>query len=311
MHVFNSLAPVFLIIALGAALAKTRFLSEQSVRGLSGLTYWVAIPCLLFYKIATASYPGNTATRIFLVVVTGMAASLVIAYLVAWLIRIPAASTGTFVQASYRGNLAFVGLPVVIYTSSDLGNLDSGAPEMLGILVIASVIPIYNLLSVVVLQVSQHELGFASLKKVVRAIATNPLLISALAGALFKLSGLGFPTFVERTCQAIGQMSLPLALISIGASLISVQSRGSLLFATAASIIKTAAAPLVGYYVARQLGLGQEESRIALIYLACPTAAASYIMTDQIGGDKALAASAVVISTVLAMISLGFVVGLQ
>ena len=57
---------------------------------------------------------------------------------------------------------------------------------------------------------------------------------------------------------------------------------------------------MVGYLVARWLGLSPIETRVALIYLACPTAAASYVMAQQLGSDDKLASSIIVVSTILA-----------
>ena len=66
MHIINTLLPVFLIIALGALLRKTKFVSAEFVAGLNRLVYWVALPCLLFYKLATASYDYQVAGKTFL-----------------------------------------------------------------------------------------------------------------------------------------------------------------------------------------------------------------------------------------------------
>ncbi|MFQ5606063.1 MAG: AEC family transporter [bacterium] len=308
MHILNSLAPIFLILALGAVLVKSRFLSETYLQGLNRLTYWVGLPCLLFYKIASANHTTGPASRIFLVVVLGMAGVLVLSYLTAWLLRMPAKSVGTFVQAAFRGNLAFIGLPVLIYTSADLYGQDAHSMEMLGVLVIAPMVPIYNCLSVLVLLVSQQELNWQALKKIVQPIVTNPLVIASLGGLLVVFTGKNLPMALHRTLKVVGDMSLPLALISIGGSLVLVEIRGSLGFAATAALLKMVLAPLLGYFVAQFMGLAPAETRIALIYLACPTAVSSFVLVDQIGGDNALAASAVVISTILAMFSLGFVV---
>ncbi|NIR50323.1 AEC family transporter [candidate division KSB1 bacterium] len=309
MHIFNSLAPIFLILATGAILTKTQFLSSDHLKGLNGLTYWVGLPCLLFYKIASATYTGSQVQQIFLVVVTGMAGTLILSFVLAQMLKMPITSIGTFMQASFRGNLAFVGLPVVIYTFSSLYGMNASQLETLGILVIAPMVPIYNIVSVIVLLASRRELKLHSAKLFILPVVTNPLVIASVAGVLFSLTGWALPTSIYRTMEAVGQMSLPLALISIGGTLGMVKIRGSLGLAFLASILKVAVAPIVGFYAAKTMGLGGHETRIALIYLACPTAASSFVLSDQIGGDNALAASAVVVSTGLAMISLSAAVG--
>jgi len=310
MHVFNSLAPVALIIALGAFLLKTGFLTETDLNKLNRLTFWVGLPCLLFYKIASAHYNLQTAGHIMLVVVIGMIGVLILGYLSAWLLRVPVRAVGTFVQASFRGNLAFIGLPVLIYTSAHLPGMD-GKVEMLGILVIAPMVPIYNLLSVIVLLASRQKSEWGSLKKFFQPMIANPLVIASLAGGVFVLIDWELPLALARALEAVSHIALPLALICIGGALAAAEFKESLGFAMTASFLKVAAAPIIGFYAARLLNLSPIETRIALIYLACPTAAAAYVLTNQIGGDDALAASTVVISTVLGMISLGVVVALN
>ena len=59
MHVLDTLAPVFAVIALGAALRRTGFVSDELLRGLNRVVYWVALPALLFGKIATAPEIGS------------------------------------------------------------------------------------------------------------------------------------------------------------------------------------------------------------------------------------------------------------
>lgn len=309
MDVINSLAPVFLIIALGAFLAKTNFFGQEILKGLNRVTYWVGLPCLLFVKIATAEYQSGPTSRIFLVVILGMAGCMLIGYLTAWFLRIPSKATGTFIQAAFRGNLAFIGLPVVIYAA---GNSFGNQPydlQTLAILVIAPMVPIYNLTSVVVLLLSQHELNWQSFKKIFWPIVTNPLLIAAVLGGSISLLPWNLPAAIARTSEAIGQMSLPLALISIGGSLVVTKIRGRVLFSTIAALIKTGIAPIVGYVAILYLGLNAVESQVALIYLACPTAATSFVMAEQLGGDMAIAASSVVISTILSSVSLAVVIG--
>ncbi|MFQ5649627.1 MAG: AEC family transporter [bacterium] len=310
MSVFNAIAPVFVIIALGAALQRFNFLSEEQVNGLGRLVYWVGLPSLLFYKIATATYTGGAAGKIFLLVVLSMLAGIVISYLLVWLLHLPSQSVGAFVQAAFRGNLAFIGLPVVVYASSGPFVTEPNV-ETLAVLVLAPIVPVYNIFSVLVLLVGRKRLQMRTLKRLALQIVTNPLVLGSAAGLVVSLTALQLPPSLERTTHAIGQMSLPLALLTIGGSLTTVQLRGSLKYGLIAALIKVAVTPLIGFLLLRASGLGPLESKLALIYLACPTAASSYVLAEQLEGDRATAASAVVISTLLATISLSVAVAMR
>jgi len=94
----------------------------------------------------------------------------------------------------------------------------------------------------------------------------------------------------------------------IGATLAYSRVSGRKNFAFVASIIKVALTPLIGFAIALLIGLGSGETRIALIYLACPTAVLSFIMAENLGGDGKLAAAIVLISTILSVVSLAAIV---
>jgi predicted permease len=105
MTVVNSLLPIFLVIGLGAALRATGFLSQEFFTGMNKLCYWVALPALLFYKVAGATFEGETALSIFWVLLIATLGLAVLGYILAIVLRLPARSWGAFVQAAFRGNL--------------------------------------------------------------------------------------------------------------------------------------------------------------------------------------------------------------
>lgn len=310
MHVFNTLLPVFLIIALGAGLGKMHFLSAEFVERLNRLIYWIALPCLLFYKIADASYDYNIAGKTFLVVLTGMAACITIGYIAAFFLRVPGPAVGTFVQGAYRGNLVYIGLSVIIYSFANSAGFNLAEMETLAVLVLALIVPVYNTAAVVVLLGSQHKIDRYVFFKIIRQIMTNPLFLSCVAGIIYSGFFPRLPMVVSRSCSAVGRIALPLALLGIGATLIGKRGTAPVTFVLTASIIKIAIAPLAGLLAARLFGLGIGETRIALLFLASPTAIVSYVMADQIGGDRELSAAIVVISCLLSILSLSVVVAL-
>jgi len=310
MHIFNTLAPVFLIIAAGAVLRRKGFFSGTFVSELNRLVYWVGLPCLLFYKVATATYDFTAAGKTFGVVAAGMVACIAVGYISALLMRTGTANIGAFVQGGFRGNLLFVGLPVIIYSFSQSGGFDVAGMEATAVLVLALIIPVYNIIGVIILLASQHRIDRSVAGKILGQIITNPLVIACVGGIVYTAVFSQMPTAVSRLCSAVGQVALPLALLSIGAALVQAKIGSEVRLAVTASVIKLAVAPAAGLLAAKLIGLGAGETRIALILLACPAAVASYIMADQLGAGGRLAATIVVLSTVLSMLSLGVVVGL-
>ena len=310
MYIISSIFPVFAIIALGIVLKKARFINTDIFKGINKLTYWVGLPCFLFYKISIATFAGGKVSQIYLVILITMLATILLAYLIAWFARISNESTGAFLQAVFRGNLAFIGLPVIVYASAFMPNADVPAIQTTAVLALAPTVPTFNFISVFVLLLGRQTLNVAVLKRMSFQIITNPLLIACGLGLLFSFLKIEIPLAIDRTLNAIGQMSLPLALIGIGGSLEAVKNRGSLLLSTVAALIKVMITPILGYFLILLFDCGAAETKIAMIYLSCPTAVTSYVMATQLGADEVIAANAVVISTILSIVSLSIAIAI-
>ena len=308
MHVINTVIPVFLVIALGAYLRRSGFFSADFISGLNRLVYWIGLPCLLFYKIASAPYDFQRAWETYVVVLAGTFACIGAGYVFSFFLRLSRVDTATFVQGVFRGNLLYIGIPVIVYSFTNGSGFDAAKMETTAILVLALMVPVYNITAVIVLLVGRHKIDRYSPVKIVREIITNPILISSVLGILYSFFFAELPLAVSRSFRAIGQIALPLALFGVGSALVREKVAGRWA-AAAASLIKIFLAPFVGWLAAEMIGLGAGETRIALLFLACPTATVSYIFAVQLGGEKQLAAALVVVSTVLSIVSLSFVVG--
>lgn len=309
MHVLNTIAPIFLLLLLGAILRGTKFAPQELFRQTNRLVYWVGLPAMLFLKTATAQIHDSSAAGVTLVLVGGMLACIAVGYAAALAMRLPRPSVGSFVQAAYRGNLAYIGLPVILFSLGGMSAGEAARAESAAAVALAPIIPLYNVAAVIVLLAGRQSPGEGTAYRVGRVavtVALNPLLLACAGGLAWAEWGPALPAAAGRTLSALGQMSLPLALLGAGASL-RWPHRTGLAQATAASLIKVAGAPLAGLALGLLLGLPHAELRIALIYLATPTAVTSYVMAGQLGGDERLSADAVVVSTVLSLPALAVV----
>jgi hypothetical protein len=128
--------------------------------------------------------------------------------------------------------------------------------------------------------------------------------VASILGIAFSYTGYTLPVPIERTVAGIGQMALPLALLSIGASLtFSSLSGSNLRRSITAALFKSGLAPLAGVLIGGWFGLKGPALMAPLLYLACPTAVMSYVMAKQMNGDGELACGIVVISVFTSLIS--------
>ncbi|MHC4601341.1 MAG: AEC family transporter [Planctomycetota bacterium] len=309
MHIVNALTPIVLLISLGAVLRWAGFLKPTFFRDINPLIYWVALPCLLFYKTAGAEVRFGESMKITLLLFAGTTASLLLGYGAGFALRLPRSSLGAFVQGAYRGNYVYVGLPVILYGLAGVACPFVGGYEALVFLAIAPLVPLNNISAVLVLLArgSGNRRGKSGPGRLALDVLTNPIILSIGAGMAWSLTGWPLPRAVATGLDLMGQVALPLALFSTGASLSLGALRGNLLPALAATLIKVAFAPVLGWVIAVLAGYTGAGMKVAILLLACPTAVISFVMAEQLGADHRLAGSIVVLSTALSMISLALV----
>lgn len=297
MHVISALAPVFVLVLVGVLLLRLRFADDAFFHVTAKFAYWIGLPCLLFKNIAEARLSLTDAWRIFAVM---SIASLAVALLgagAARFLKLPFPRRKTFIHTSFHCNTAFVGLPVILYA---LGSHPQGQKLVeMASMAVAPMIPVFNIMSVIVMRdtggAGRRDLMVAVSKK----IATNPQVLSCLAGLAVSFAGLRLPVALSRSLGSLGGMALPLALLSIGAGLSMRNIRDGLGAALLAAAFNVAVLPLAGGLLCRMGGLSPEETLLTLIFLACPTASSAYIYARQLHGDPEFAGNVILLSTLL------------
>lgn len=308
MQILNVLAPVFLMIAVGAALQRSAFVSPGFLKEANRVTYWLGLPALLFSQLVDSFHRVGGAGLMLTAMLVATVVVIVAGYLAAWLLGVPGAVTGTFVQGGFRGNLAFVGLPV-IFSLPDTPLAWGVTVRTAAILTVAPMMVFYNAMAVGVLLFSQHTPGRAMVKPLLKQLATTPPLLATFAGMGFALAGWTLPAALDKTFNALGEMALPLGLLGVGGSLITVKLDAGWRIPLAAALLKTLLSPLLGWFIGHALGLDGMELKVLLILLACPTAIVSYTMALEMKGDERLASGTIVLSVLASVVALAVIVG--
>lgn len=308
MAILNTLAPVFLMIGLGAALTAKGWLSGDFLRGLNRLSYWIGLPCLLFASVCRLPTIDDRPLRIFGVLLAGTLVAGLVAWLATLALRLPRIARGTFVQGAFRGNLALLALPITVYAFSQPDALEPAETVVPVVaLAIAPLMILYNVFAAIVLLASQHGAERTSTRAFVRQLLLHPLVLAIVSGLLVALAGVPLPDFLFATIHTIGGLAIPTALFAIGGTLVVSPVHNHLRPALVGAFIKVAVTPVAGVALARALHYPPVDIRIIGILLAAPTAAASFIMASQMKGDAGLASSMVVLTTLLSAGSLALV----
>ena len=296
IEVINTIIPIFVVIVLGIQLRRMNYLPPAMLGPLNKLVFYLAIPAMIFRKIAGASFQDHFQP----VILTGTLVPVVTVFALAlWTVSLRRVSknvSGTFIQSSYHGNLGYIGLAVCFYFLGDEGL--TRASILAGFLML-----LQNLLSVIALQTASASQAFHQTRFVIKKVLFNPVIISAGAGILFSLFGLPLPVIVTRSLDIVSGMALPLALLVIGASLSFSLIRDHFSLALWTGGLKLILLPLLGLLLFKALGLEPAAFAPGLILLAAPTATVTYVMAGEMGGSPDLASAAVALSTILSALS--------
>ncbi len=297
MNLVTIVLPVFLVIALGYALRRLRFVAPATDTALSRLVFYVAAPALLLRSTARTPLQALTALPTLAVLAAVSVAMAVGTYLVAAHAR--PARRGVIAQGAHRSNMVFLGLPVV-------ANAHGEAGLAVAAVVIGFMVMFYNLLAVLVLTVPHQGLSARSVavwRDTLVKMGANPLVLGCAGGLFLSVSGLALPPTVDRFLEMVGRIALPLALISVGVGLDFGQLRAELAVTSAVGVLKLIVYPAAVWLGLRAVGLQGLAVDVPVLLMAAPTAVTSYIMAREMNGDEHLAGAIVIGTTVASLVS--------
>ncbi|WP_343565335.1 AEC family transporter [Kiloniella sp. b19] len=289
--VFMSLLPDGLLIVMGACLRNV--VPREGWAGIDRLNFQLLFPALLFFAASRHSpAPGD-----LVMMGTGVWAIILLGVVLAYCLRpVGPESFLDFAglwQTAWRFNTALA-LVVVQVLPPEAAALMSVA--------VGLAVPMANFLAVLVLSRGQS----LSLFKTIRMIALNPFLIGSLLGLLVAVFRMELPEPVMTTASRFAQAALPVALLSIGASL----DFKALLrfdpFMSGLNMIKLLLLPLAAFLITQALGVPRDPACILVIFAALPTASAAHVLASVFGADKSRVATMIAQSTLLSCLSLPF-----
>jgi len=308
IQVLNTLLPVFAIIGIGLLLGRRGALSRQFMNELNWLIFWVSLPALIVHSLATA--PALPKDTLPITVIFFLATLLVVALCLpaCRLLALPKERVGTFVQAAFRGNLAYTGLPIVMFALNDQPREVVASAVAQVMFVLAPSMLLYNGLAVFLLVGSSEGFSPAKLGGVVVKVATNPLILASVAGVILFFLPFEIPSFLLNTLDLTGQMAAPAALFCVGGAMAFVSMQGRYRSATVATVLKVLVLPALTALLLLLVDIEPTARLVLLILSACPTAVASYIMAKELNGDEALAAGSIILSTAACIPVIGLIV---
>jgi predicted permease len=285
-----SVAPLFLLIALGRVLFQYKIANINWVQVFNSFTLKLGFPAMIF----SALYHSEKSILDHHETVLYNSGYLLFILLFGILVFNKAKARRSYIFCLIFSNIAFLGIPITkrIYGSQSIG--ETG--------VIASVYLFWIFtIGVIFLEISKkrklsmNELGISLIK--------NPLLIAIMIGVLIQLTQIRIPQIINESIVLIADAVTPIVLLSLGifTGTISFNKPAELKPVLLFSLLTLVIAPLFLYLLSNFTSTSLE---LSIIEAAMPVAVAPFAMADDFGLNKRFIAQAIIISTVISPVSL-------
>ncbi|MEI3477317.1 MAG: AEC family transporter [Coprococcus comes] len=293
----NATIPIFLMMLLGMLFRKLGWMDEVFAAKMNKFVFLVPLPVLLFEQLATVDFSEVWDIKFILFCFVVTAISITISTLISLLWK-DRSVKGEFIQATYRSSAALLGIAFIqnIY----------GTAGMAPLMIIGSV-PLYNIMAVVVLSVfkpGNNSFDKALVKKTLKGIATNPIIIGIVAGFVWSALKLPMPSILHKTVSNIGATATPMGLMSMGATFEMRKATSKMKPTLVAVFMKLVGFCAIFLPMAALLGFRNEEMIAILVMLGSATTVSCFVMARNMGHEGTLSSGVIMMTTLLSAFTL-------
>lgn len=287
----NTVAPVFIIIIVGIVLKRLKYINDNFIDISSKIVFTVALPALVFIKIAQSDFTKLADPKELLFGCIGIFICFVFSFAIGMIFVKKDNQKGVFIQGAFRGNYAIIGLALLYNMYQDIG-LSKAA------IILAITLPVFNILSIIALIVSTHKMNADSYKKILIKIITNPNIIAVVIGIIFSVFNIPIHNILVKSIDDIAAITIPLALIGIGGTLSLHNLKANFILSLVSSLLKILVTPIIFTIISCILGFRDLSLSALFLLFAVPTAVTSFVFAKEMDGDADLASNIVLFTTV-------------
>ena len=281
LTVLQIVAPVFLLALIGVVWVKLGY--EYRVAFVTRLAMTIGVPALIFTSLMKTEIERGA---LFDVVWASCAAYAAVTVVFFVLVKLGRLDVQTFLAPLFFGNTGNLGLPLALFAFGEVG---------LGYaVVIFAVMGIYSFTFGIWL-VS----GGGSPLKVIK----EPLVGATLLGGLFMVQGWQTPIWLTNTLELIGQMAIPLMLITLGVALARLTPE-NVIRAVVLSLVKVVICAGLAFGIGQYFELAPVALAVLVLQVSTPVAVTSYLLAEKYGAESGEVAGLVVVSTLLSVVTI-------
>lgn len=291
----NIVLPLLVLMVVGYFAKSKKLLDDNSVSQCNSLVFKMFLPLLLFNNVRSSSLEDLGNVGLFLFVGLFACLGFLISGLIVMKIEKEDFNRGVMIQGISRSNYALFGIPLVTLLFPDR-NIAVAA------ILIAIVIPIFNICSVIVLTYFSDK--SSNIKNMFTSILKNPLIIGTVLGIICLVFNIRFPYVIEQSISNLGSIATPFSLFLLGASF-QFNSVSTYKKQIAISVLgKLVIQPVLMLGLAILLGFRGVDLGCVMIVFGSPTAVSSFTMAKTMGSNSDLASAIVVFTSIFCIFTM-------
>ncbi|MBO5056528.1 MAG: AEC family transporter [Eubacterium sp.] len=300
MLLLQQMIVLFILMGIGFLCYKLGMITDEVSKKLSAIVVNIANPALVLTGcMGEGKIQGKELLLIAGLVIAVYAVLLLLAMLIPIVLKVDKKSRGTYQAMTIFSNIGFMGFPVVsaLYGSS-------------AILYAALFTIPYNIL-IYTFGVAAMSTGEKtdwresfSVKRIL-----NVGVIACIITIIVYLFQIPVPEFLELTVTHLSNLTAPLSMMVIGASLAAINIKklftdGRLLLFSA---LKLLVIPVAGVLLIRQLVDNDVICGVCMVMLATPVGSMTAMLAQQYDGDYEMASKGVALTTILSVATMPLV----
>jgi malonate transporter and related proteins len=299
--------PVFILIGIGYTVARVGLMSQAAGEALGQYVFVIAIPVLIFKTLSVVQLGDESPWGLWASYFCGVAITWVLAALIIrkGFGRDGRAGVVAGVSAAFA-NTVMVGLPLV---SSVYG--DEGLAPLL--IIISVHLPVMTVVISILMERASASDGVSKappvgemVLRIVRNLGTNPIVVAIICAIAWRLLGLPVTGIMKDVLGRIAATALPVALLSLGMSMVLYGIRGNIVPGLLLSLLKVAIMPAIVFCAAAYVfHLPPLWTAVATLTASCPTGINAYIFANRYGTGHAMSANSITLTTIAAVVSSG------
>ncbi|MDK6806823.1 permease [Corynebacterium sp. HMSC062E11] len=292
LDVLTGFAIIFVVIGVGFFLGHRGIIGHGEARlQFNRTAFWAATPALIFSSVATSDTSAFMSPVVAVIAIASVATMALYGLLSALFFRRSGAETMAGAAAASYYNSVNIGLPIATYVIGDAT-----------FVVPALVLQMAVLSPFIIAGLNAQGTSLRSISSSVFSGLTAPVVIAAVAGFIVSAAGWHVPEVIMAPLEILGGASIPMILMSFGASLTGDGLLASDRLPTiTATVLKLVAMPAIALATGLALGLSGKELYAALILSALPTAQNVYNYAATYQSGETVARDTVFLTTFLSL----------